>query len=332
LRTSVVKSFAPIHRVGLLACFIIVSSTITGCNEEKARSLQTAALQFRIESLAAIDAIDNLRKREIAPPPRSNAEIRQTFVNRFLNSKKEVNATLIDLAIEPYRPPNEPEWEQFVADLKSQYEGFAAIFDKLEGGTLVGVKEVRDSAEHAKTLTVQMALLSNAIATNPPVFIQYRSRVIVRLDQTRQDYQTLQTKIQAKESGSPIPETLPQLITRRTELETETGKLMDEWQQIKQEEQKLLETTVTQCTKAVAVGKEVIEMANRYDDLSLQQINRSIPQLFTTLSSFTGKDYRSIRSKADSLLRDLQTDPFWRTVTQQFLDRANEAANRRNNR
>jgi ElaB/YqjD/DUF883 family membrane-anchored ribosome-binding protein len=107
---------------------------------------------------------------------------------------------------------------------------------------------------------------------------------------------------------------------------------MDEWQQIKQEEQKLLETTVTQCTKAVAVGKEVIEMANRYDDLSLQQINRSIPQLFTTLSSFTGKDYRSIRSKADSLLRDLQTDPFWRTVTQQFLDRANEAANRRNNR
>jgi ElaB/YqjD/DUF883 family membrane-anchored ribosome-binding protein len=329
-----VKSFVPLYRAGLLAVCILVSSTLTGCNEEKARSLQAAALQFRTESLAAIDAIDNLRKREIAPPPRSAVEMRQTFVNRFLNSKKEVNAALIDLAIEPYRPPNDPEWEQFVVELKSQYEGFAAIFDKLEGGTLVGVKEVRQSAEHAKTLTVQMALLSNAIATNPPVFIQYRSRIIVRLDQTRQDYQTLQTRIQAKENGSPppIPETLPQLIIRRTELETETGKLMDEWQQIKQEEQKLLETTVIQCTKAVVVGKEVIEMANRYDDLSLQQINRSLPKIFTTLSSFTGKDYRSIRSKADSLLRDLQTDPFWRTVTQQFLDRANEAATSRTNR
>jgi hypothetical protein len=304
-----VKLPRPTQRAYLLAAILLTSTSLTGCNEEKARSLQAAATQFRVESLAAIEAIDTLRKRELEPPNRTPAEMRQAFINRLLNSKSEISASLIDLAIDPFRPPKVEEWEQFISDLKSQYEGFASIFEQLEGGTIVGTDEVRKSAEYAKTLTVQMALLCDAIADHPPVLTQYRSRVIVRLRQVRQEYQTL-----------------PQAASRRIELENQTGELMSEWQQIKQEEQKLLETTVTQCTKATAVGKELIELANRYDDLSVQQLNLSIPRILTTASGFTGRDYKSVRSKADRILKDLQTDPFWRTLTQQFLDRANNAA------
>ncbi len=301
--------------------------SLGGCNEEKARSLQAVATQFRTESFAAIDAIDTLRKRELEQPSRSPTEIRQSFVNRLLNSKSEINANLIDLAIDPYRAPNVAEWDQFITELKSQYEGFANIFDQLEGGTLVGTGEVRKSAEYAKTLTVQMALLSEAIAANPPILTQYRSRVIIRLRQVRQDYQILQAKIQTKEAnGAGITESLPQLTNRRSELENQTSELMGEWQRIKQDEQKLLETTVTQCTKAVTIGKSLIETANRYDDLSINQLNLTIPKILNAAAGLTGRDYSSVRLKSDRILKDLQTDPFWRTLTQQLLDRANNAA------
>jgi septal ring factor EnvC (AmiA/AmiB activator) len=253
--------------------------------------------------------------------------MRQSFVNRLLNSKSEINANLIDLAIDPYRAPNVAEWDQFITDLKLQYEGFASIFDQLEGGTIVGTSAVRKSAEYAKTLTVQMALLSEAIAANPPILTQYRSRVIVRLRQVRQDYQTLQIKIQTKEAnGAGIAESLPQLTNRRSELENQTSELMGEWQRIKQDEQKLLETTVTQCTKAVTIGKSLIETANHYDDLSVNQLNLTIPKILNAAAGLTGRDYSSVRLKSDRILKDLQTDPFWRTLTQQLLDRANNAA------
>jgi hypothetical protein len=301
-------------------------TTLTSCSEEKARSLQAASLQFRTESLAAIDAIDNLRKRELEPAPRSATEVRQSFVNRLLNSKSELNGDLIDLAIDPFRAPKVEEWDNFVKDLKSQYAGFSAIFDQLQGGTLVGVGEVRKSAEYAKTLTVQMALLSDAIAANPPVFTQSRSRVVIRLKQVRQDYQTTQAKLQAKEAGATTVETLPQLTNRRQDLENQAAELMGQWQQIKLDEQQLLEATVTQCTRAVTIGKELIELANHYDDINLQQFNLTLPRIFATANQLTGRNYSAVQGQSDRLLKDLQTDPFWRTVTQQVLDRANNAA------
>jgi hypothetical protein len=309
-----------------IAFFLFTTLTLTSCSEEKARSLQAASLQFRTESLAAIDAIDNLRKRELEPAPRSATEVRQSFVNRLLNSKSELNGDLIDLAIDPFRAPKVEEWDNFVKDLKSQYAGFSAIFAQLEGGTLVGVGEVKKSAEYAKTLTVQMALLSDAIAANPPVFTQSRSRVVIRLKQVRQDYQTTQAKLQAREAGATTAETLPQLTNRRQDLENQAAELMGQWQQIKLDEQQLLEATVTQCTRAVTIGKELIELANHYDDINLQQFNLTLPRIFATANQLTGRNYSAVQGQSDRLLKDLQTDPFWRTVTQQVLDRANNAA------
>jgi hypothetical protein len=313
----------------ILALLILGSFALGGCNTEKARVLQGAAVQFRNESLNAIDAIDTMRKRELEAPPRSAADVRQSFISRVLNSKSDISSTLIDLAIDPNRVPRVTEWEDFVTELKGQYEGFAGIFDRLEGGTLVGIDEVRKSGQYAKKLTVQMALLSDAISKNPPVLTQYRSRVITRLKKVRQDYQTVQGKVQAKEQGGGGVETLSQLIQRRSELENQTGDLLGDWQQIKQEEQKLLETTVAQCTKAVVIGKALIETADHYDDLSLSQLNLTLPRIFSVASGLTGRDFSSVKFKSAGILSQLQTDPFWSQVTRELLDRANTAAQRR---
>ncbi|MGI0494778.1 hypothetical protein ACN4EG_23575 [Alkalinema pantanalense CENA528] len=306
------------------AVLIMGSLVLNGCSVEKARSLQNAASQFRNESSAAIDAIDTLRKRELEAPPRSAAEIRQSFINRLLNSKSELNSTLIELAIDPYQPPQVTEWDEFITDLRGQYDGFAAIFDQLEGGTIVGTSEVRKSAEYARTLTVQMALFADALNKNPPVLTQYRASVIIKLKKLRQDYQALMVKLKAREqdpySGS---ESLQLLNQQKSDMENRAGELMGEWQSVKQEEKRLLETTVTQCMKAVVMGKELIEIANRYDEINLNQLNAAIPRILTNASALTGRNYDVVKQRSTRILNELQTDPFWSGVTRTMLDRVN---------
>ncbi len=311
----------------LIWIVLIASLSLGGCSIEKARALQGAAVQFKTESLAAIDAIDQMRQRELEAPPRSQSEIRQGFISRLLNSKVDLNSTVIDLAIDPFQPPKVAEWDDFIIDLRSQYEGFASIFDKLNSGTLISQSEAQQSAEYARRLTVQMALLADAINKNPPMLGQYRSRTIVKLKKLRQDYQTLLTRLKAKESGNfDGTETLQQMNQRKSDLENQAGELMNEWQQTKQEEQKLLETTVSQCTKAATMGKELVEVANHYDELDVSQLNTLIPRILTTAAAFTGRDYNTVRVKATNLVAQIQSDPLWSDVTKTLLDRVNTAA------
>jgi hypothetical protein len=289
-------------------------SLLTGCSIEKAKTLQAAASQFRSESLVAIEAIDTLRQRELEAPPRGLAETRQDTIRRILNSQSPLNADLIELALNPDRVPPDPEWEAFMVDIKSQYNGFAGIFERLEGGAIVGNQEVKNSAAYAQRLTVQMALFADAIQKNPPVLVRHRSWVIVNLRRVRRDYQALGT------GANP----------RQAELERQTGDLLAEWQRIRQEEQRLLEATVLQCTKAVAIGKEVIELANRYDDLSLNEMSLGVSRLLTTASSLTGRDYGRTQARINGLMGDLNRDPFWQPVTRSFFDRVNAATDGRN--
>lgn len=303
-----------------VSVLIMGSLALGGCSVEKARALQGAALQFRNESLSAIEAIDTMRKRELEAPTRSSAEIRQAFVNRILNSKVEVSGEIIDLAIDPFQPPKVAEWDTFIADLRNQYEGFSEIFNKLDSRSTVSRDEVKKSAEYAKTLTVQMAVLAKAISDNPPVLVQHRTTAIVKLQAIKKEYQSIQARIKAGETA---------LIARKAELENQAGEVLGEWQQIKQEEQRILELTVAQCMRAAAMGKEVIEAANHYDDLDLNQMNALIPRILTTASTFTGRDYITLRTKATRIVSDIQTDPLWRGVAQKLLDRANAAAGSR---
>ena len=301
---------------------IVGGLALGGCSVEKARALQGAALQFRNESFTAIEAIDTMRKRELEAPPKSNTEIRQAFISRILTSRAEVSGEVIDFAIDPYQLPKAPEWDAFIRDLRSQYEGFSEIFEKLDSRSTVSQEEVKKSAEYARTLTVQMALLAKAISDNPPLLVRHRTTTIVKLRTIKREYQSVTAKLKAGESQAA-------LIQRKAELENQTGEMLGEWQQIKQEEQRLLETTVAQCMKAATIGKDVIETAKHYDDLDLSQLNALVPRALAATSLWTGRNYTSLRAKATQLVLEVQTDPLWSDVAQKFLDRVNAATQNR---
>ncbi len=312
----------------LLACFLFIGSgLLTGCNVEKARAIQGAAVQFKSESLAAIQAIDDMHRQELAPPPRSPTDIRRDFVSGILASKSELNANLIDLAIDPFKPPDEPQWDAFTSTLQNQYASFASIFDKLDAGNIVAIDEVGQSAAYAKTLTVQMALFADAISKNPPRLYRYRNTIVLKLRKQRQTYQELQAQLKANYGSIDAS---PQASRDRLhEIETQVGELMGEWQQIKLQEQKLLEATVAQCLKAAVLGKELGQLLNRYDQLDLNDINLIIPRILGLAGAITGRDYGFLRGKTTSIISEIKQDPLWQDAATLALEQVNNAvANR----
>ncbi|PSB25523.1 hypothetical protein [Stenomitos frigidus] len=312
----------------LAYCLVVGSGLLTGCNVEKARAIQGAATQFKAESLLAIQAIDDMRKQELEPPPRSTVEVRSDFVTGILNSRSDINAALIDLAIDPFKPPDDPQWKTFTADLRNQYENFAAIFDKLDAGNLLAVDDVRQSAEHAKTLTVQMALFADAVSKNPPVLYRYRNAIVVKLRKQRQAYQTLQAQV--KTSYGSVEASPQASRDKLRDIENQVGEVMAEWQQVKLQEQKLLETTLAQCLKAAILGKELGQLVNRYDKLELNDINLLVPRILNTAAAISGRDFGFLSAKTASVIGEIKQDPLWQGAATLALDQVNTAvANRR---
>jgi hypothetical protein len=309
-----------------IACLVLLGSgLLSGCNVEKARAIQGAAVQFKAESLSAIQAIDDMHRQELEPPPRATAEIRQEFVSGILNSKREINSDLIDLAIDPFKPPTDSHWDTFISDLRGQYETFSAIFNTLDSGNLVAVDEVRQSAEHARNLTVQMALFADAISKNPPVLYRQRNAILVKLRKQRKIYQDIQNQIKAAgNENSPAA-----LRDRLHEVENQVGEIMGEWQAVKQQEQKILEDTVAHCLKAAVLGKELGQLINRYDKLDLDQINVLIPRILNSAAAITGRDYSALQSRTTSIISEIREDPLWRDAANSVLDRVNNAATKR---
>jgi hypothetical protein len=313
----------------LVAClFLLGGGLLGGCDTEKARAIQGAAVQFRVESLAAVQAIDDMHRQELEAPTRSPGDVRREFVTGILTSKSEINSNLVDLALDPYKTPVDPQWQSFIADLRSQYTNFAAIFDKLDAGNLVAVEDVRQSAEYARKLTVQMALMADVMSKNPPVLYRQRNAIVVKLRRQRQSYQSLLSQMKSSYGST---DAAPQAQRDRLrEIENQVGELMGDWQAIQQQEQKLMEATVTQCLKAAVLGKELGQLINQYDKLDLNQINTLIPRILGLAATVSGRDFTSVQLKATGLISEIKEDPLWRDTANSLLNRVNDAVSRRN--
>lgn len=300
---------------------LVVSVTLSGCTPEKARALRLAAVQFKVESLTAIEAIEEMHQRELTPPPLAQAEVRSNAINNILVSEKPILLPEdLNFLLDPDTPQidikAQEAWQAFINKMNSQYEALAAIYDKVEGGSLLATKAVEKSAEHAKNLTLQMAAFATVIDKHPPLLIQDRIIVIADLDTLREEYQQ-------KKNNGESDENL-QLLRDRA------GELLDQWQQIAIDEQKLKETTVTQCLKAAVLGKDLTQLTEQYNKLNLDDLNSIIARILDTAAAFTGRDYASIKTKAASVFAEIQNDAIWSKAANTVLEEVNNATAGRN--
>lgn len=315
------KKMKYLHSSRITFVLLVVSVILSGCTPEKARALRLAAVQFKVESLTAIEAIENMHQRELTPPSLAQAEARSNAINNILISEKPILLPEdLDFLVDPDTPQIDPKaqeaWQAFINKMNSQYEALAAIYDEVEGGSLLATKAVEKSAEHAKNLTLQMAAFATVIDKHPPILIQDRIIVIADLDTLREEYQQKKNNGESDQNLQPLKE--------------RAGELLDQWQQIAINEQELKETTVTQCLKAAVLGKDLTQLSQRYNKLNLNDLNSLIARILNTAATITGRDYASLKTKAANVFAEIQNDAIWSKAANTVLAEVNKATAGRN--
>ncbi len=303
--------------VGILL-LVIIGLVLSGCTPEKARALSIAAVQFKVESLSAVDAIDLLMDKELESPPRTNSEINEEFANRILaipTEEKneagemvevEIDSGEIEQALDPYTVKLDDDYLQkrneFKNKLRKHYIAFADIFKDLEGGSFFAKKAVKASAPHAKDLTLQMAAFAKSINSNPPILLQYRSAITVEIEKVREDTEITEEKKKSR------------LIA-----------LKEEWDLIKAKELDLQRSTVEKCLKASLLGMKVSRLIDKYDKLSLKDLNFIISKVLDEAGGISGKDLSKLKLKSEDIFAKIESDPIWEDVANTVLDEINDA-------
>jgi hypothetical protein len=296
----------------LSALLLIISLLLYGCTPEKAKALQTAAIQFKVEALKALDMIDSLREHELAPP----AEPQTKLISEFVSGVSEYTGTLtpekIGILVAPYKISEgnrqETEWDKKRISLRQQYTEFAALFDRLHSGSYLVAEAVEKSKIPARDLTLQMAAFAKVIRDNPPQFIQYRSKFLADLTKIKND-KTLTNEKRA-EAIAPY---------------------FERWQNLIRDEHKMGNETVAQCLKASLIGKSVCELIETYKQISIDDLNTIISLTLDTVGAITGKDTTRLSQKVNDTISAIKSDEIWAGAVDGILKELNEAARARMN-
>jgi hypothetical protein len=296
-------------RTGMFGVFILcICLSLFGC-AGKARTLRLGVTQFEVESIAAVDAIDEMRKKEIAPEERSPVESTNSFVDNVLNSKRSAGPR-IEKWLNPYKPtPNpitEKEWVELIQNLKEQYLTFTRIFDEIERARFTGRAVVKESVPYIEKLVAQLAYFADAINKNPPQLLNRRSALIAELERMR------------KAIGDTDPEKVPMETRNRI------GEWREKWLMLMAEEKELNRKTTEQCLKAVTIGLGVREQMVAYNQVSLEDISEALSKAFSLAGAITGEDFSALQTRTEWVVEEINNDPVWSSATKQLLNEINE--------
>ena len=280
----------------------------------KARTLQLGVTQFEVESIAAVNAIDEMRKKEIAPEERSPVESTNSFVDNVLKSKRSA-ATRIDKWLNPYNPNLDPEtekeWADLIQNLKEQYLTFTRIFNEIERASFTGRAVVAESVPYIEKLVAQLAYFADAINKNPPRLLNHRSALIAELEKMRIAV------------GDTAPENVPM------ETRNKIGEWREKWSQLMSAEKELTRKTTEQCLKAVTIGLGVREQMVVYNQVSLDDISDALCTAFSLAGAITGEDFSKLQTRTAWVVEEINNDPVWSSATKQLLKEISEKINRR---
>lgn len=299
-------------RVLLAAIVLSISWLLGGCTPDKAKAINIAAIQFRAEALAAIDAVAEMHAQELAPPVRSSAEATAQFVKdveEWDTSSGQIGYEEAVWLLSPFditiAPANQDTWRRFLGDLRIQYQEFAAIFQDLERGSFLATDAVKRSERHAESLVAQMAAFAAILDKYPPQLLQHRSAYIV-------DLRRAQRAAPSADKDRRIAELRERLV------------------QLQSAERELQRATVAQCLKAATLGYKLRQLISDYESLSIDDVNFFVGKALAAAGEVTGRDYGGLQAKADTLLQDIKTDAVWRTVVEKgLLQRVENAVSKR---
>lgn len=278
-------------RFALLAALVGMTAA---CTSQKAEVLRLSANQFNIATNQAITAMDTLRSAQIASPPRSESQTRDSFIQNALSFKGQVPASAIDILSDPdavkIDPGLQAKWQDEIDTLRANYQDFSAIFTALPQGSFVAGPAVRKSGPILQRLRARLARLGQNVANQPPVFILKRSGLVAELNKIRND-KTL----------APAQ--------KRQELQGWWQK----WQTLLNAEQTVRHRTLVRFANALQTGARLQEQINNYDRLDMASFLGGIREAMEFSGQIDGFDTsrlgQTIEKYASPLLAQVPMKP-----------------------
>ena len=275
---------------------LLMLGCVAGC-ANKAKVIQVGAKQFEAEALASIDRIDEMRHREVAAPAITPAEADRQFADLVLGSQRPIDANTLEFLLDPndIGPlQNEPEWQRFLARLRSQYRQFAAIFSNLDQGALLAAPKVKDAIPLLDPLIGQMSAFADIMTKAPVEFVGQRTALAARIEDVRMSGRT---ETQKRQALAQLRRELVELAAAETQMN---------------------EAVIAQCLKTATLGRQLRGLIQDYDKLSVDAIADGLQEAFAFANSLPGVDLQNLQGQTTELLDEINQDPELKTA----LDRA----------
>ncbi len=321
---------------------------VTGC-AGKAQCLKVAVGQFETESLAAIQAIDDMHKKELATETFSSVEKTYLFVENVLKSSRSADQNRIEHWLNPYKPgvteKTQAEWIAFIDELKNQYVKFASIYNDIERASFTGRELVPKGIQYIENLIAQIAYFAKSVDEHPPKLLNRRGALIAELEKLRMkieekiakaDRNKIKSinKLSGIERSKAIANLSPRLHAVRKKWLTSLAdanerqaiaQWQERWLALVAEEDELKRKTVEQCIKAVTIGLEIRKKMKEYNQISLEDISEALNRVLVLAGTVTGENYSRLQAQADKVFKDIKNDPVWQNATDLALREVNKA-------
>jgi len=277
---------------------------LSGCTGEKARQLATAATLFKSNAHDAITAMRGLMDAQIAPTVKTDTQRADQFVSNILSLPvaAPLDSNMMDMAIDPYSiklsSAEIAARNALLDNLDQEYVAFASMFDDLERGSFLAAKSVAKTKTYAATLTAQMSGIAKVVADNPPELIQQRVAVMTQIQKVRKD-QTL-TADQKRQQLSD---------------------LLNLWLGVKAQEGSLQQGVVSKCLIAASSGQSVLQLADSYDRLSLDDINQLTTGMISLAAQVSGKNLTDLKTQNARIQSFLAANSDYKALADSALEK-----------
>lgn len=274
-----------IKKCGQRGMVLLMLGLLAAC-AQKADALKLSAHQFSLAADKAITSLDDMRTAEFAAPTQSTDAQQAEFIANLNGFTGTLTVSNIPVLINPDAITIDPDvnakWEQDMANLRSDYQRFDAIFTDIGEDDLFGIGAIHKAGPILQKLRSQLAAMGQTLGTTPPVFLVRRNALVATINKIHSD--------------------------KTTSADTRTGQIKawwQQWQQLQADEQQSYQTALQDFVSAGQLGAQLQDQISNYSKISTQSVLKDIDDGLNFVAENRGLGIKQLKHKAGTML--LQT-------------------------
>lgn len=265
--------------------------TLTGCNEDKAKALYTAAKNFEAEATKAIDSIAAIYQFDAQPLNNDKAALEKELVEGTEGAFKgnslntEAFRAFLNSAVD--RQATQVANDAAFAKLKVPYQAFSSNLAALPEAYILGASHVPCVAELGAKTVVDMVAFEKVVSAN--LKIDYRRRI-----------ELMSGVIAALRANDAAQHKV--LVSKLLALE--------------EERKQLTATAIKQISVAATVGADAITLAEKYNSVSAADALVVVNKALEIAGQSFKMDVEEAKVQLAVVNQKTKTDPIWKRVSQ----------------